>query len=61
MLDKDIASVGLTEKGGFSADMITRLKRDHYIALNSIEKICHVLDCGVDDILDSYRRIEAST
>lgn len=37
----------LMEKGGFSANIITRLKRDNYIALESIEWICHALDCGV--------------
>ena len=42
----------LIEKGGFSANIITRLKRDNYVALDSIEKICYALDCGVDDILE---------
>ena len=40
------------EKGGFSANIITRLKRDNYVALDSIERICYALDCGVDDILE---------
>ena len=29
-----------------------RMKRNQYIALDSIEKICSVLDCQVDDILE---------
>ena len=29
-----------------------QLKRDEYIAMQTIEKICIVLDCGVDDILE---------
>ena len=37
---------------GFSANIVTRLKRNNYVALDSIEKICYVLDCGVDDILE---------
>ena len=28
------------------------MKRNQYIALDSIEKICSVLDCQVDDILE---------
>ena len=40
------------EKGGFSANIITRLKRNNYVALDSIERICCALDCGVDDILE---------
>lgn len=52
MIDKGVTNAELMEKAGFSANIITRLKRDHYVALDSIEKICHALDCGVDDILE---------
>ena len=52
MIDKGITNAELIEKGGFSANIITRLKRDNYVALDSIEKICYALDCGVDDILE---------
>ena len=52
MIDKGMTNAELMEKGGFSANIITRLKRDNYVALDSIEKICYALDCGVDDILE---------
>ena len=52
MIDKGTTNAELMEKGGFSANIITRLKRDNYIALESIERICRALDCGVDDILE---------
>ena len=52
MIDKGRTNAELIEKGGFSANIITRLKRDNYVALDSIEKICYALDCGVDDILE---------
>ncbi|MBQ8418790.1 MAG: helix-turn-helix transcriptional regulator [Clostridia bacterium] len=52
MIDKVMTNAELIEKGGFSANIITRLKRDKYVALDSIEKICYALDCGVDDILE---------
>lgn len=42
----------LMEKGGFSANIITRLKRDNYVVLDSIERICYARDCSVDDILE---------
>lgn len=32
--------------------IITRLKRNGYVSLESIEKICNVLNCGVDEILE---------
>ena len=52
MIDKGVTNAELMAKAGFSANIITRLKRDHYVALDSIEKICYALDCGVDDILE---------
>ena len=52
LIDRGIQTTELTEKAGFSANIITRLKRDQYVSLDSIEKICLALDCTVDDILD---------
>lgn len=33
MIDKGMTNAELIEKGGFSANIITRLKRDNYVAL----------------------------
>ena len=52
MIDKDMTNAQLKSKAGFSANIITRLKNDEYISLESIEKICDVMECGVDNILD---------
>ena len=51
MIDKKISNAQLKEKAGFSANIITRLKRNEYVSIESIEKICRVMECGVDDIL----------
>lgn len=52
LIDKGMTNAELMEKAGFSANIITRIKRDNYISLDSIEKICNALNCGVDDILE---------
>lgn len=52
LIDRGIQSAELTEKAGFSANILTRLRRNQYISLESIEKICLALDCKVDDILE---------
>lgn len=52
LIDRGIPTAALTEKAGFSANILTRLRRDQYVSLDSIEKICFALDCKVDDILD---------
>jgi len=52
LIDKKITNAQLSQQAGFSANIITRLKRDKYVSLESIEKICRVLDCSVDDVLE---------
>lgn len=52
LIDSGMTNTELVEKAGFSANIITRLKRNEYVSLESIEKICIVLNCGVDEILD---------
>ena len=52
LIDKKMTNSQLKEEAGFSANIITRLKRDEYISVESIERICRVLNCGVDDILE---------
>ena len=52
LIAKGMTNAELMEKAGFSANIITRIKRDNYISLDSIEKICKTLNCGVDDILE---------
>jgi len=52
MIEKDITNAKLQQQARFSANIITRLKRNGYISLESIESICRVMDCKVDDILD---------
>ena len=52
LIDKGMTNAELMEKAGFSANIITRLKRNNYVSLDSIEKICYALNCCVDDILE---------
>ena len=52
LIEKDMTNAQLQQQAGFSANIITRLKRNGYISLDSIESICRVLHCGVDDILE---------
>lgn len=52
LIDRDIQTAELTEQAGFSANILTRLRREQYVSMESIEKICLALDCRVDDILE---------
>lgn len=52
LIDRKMTNNQLAIKAGVSLNIITRLKRDQYIAMDTIEKICIALDCTVDDILE---------
>lgn len=52
MIDKRMTNSQLMAKAGFSANIITRLKKNEYISLESIEKLCIAMECSVDDILE---------
>lgn len=52
LIDRRISNSELMDKAGFSANIITRLKKNDYISMESIEKICNALQVGVDEILD---------
>lgn len=52
MIERDMSNAQLMEQTGFSANIITRMKRGSYISLESIERICRAMRCGVDDILE---------
>ena len=52
LIDRKITNAQLAQKAGVSANIITRLKRDQYISMESVERLCVALNCGVDDILE---------
>jgi DNA-binding Xre family transcriptional regulator len=52
LIDKKITNAQLMQRAGLSGNIITRLKREGYISLESVESICRALECGVDDILE---------
>lgn len=58
MNDRKITNVQLKKMAGISANIITRLKRDEYVSIESVEKICTALKCGVDDILEFTDNIQ---
>ena len=52
LIDRDISNAQLQKMAGYSAHITTRLKNNTYVSLESVEKICRVLNCKVDDIVE---------
>lgn len=52
LIDKDISVADLQKQAGYSASISTRLRNNSYVSLESMEKICRVLDCKLDDVVE---------
>ena len=52
LIDREMTPAQLQNEAGYSANISTRLRRDYYVSLESMEKICRVLNCKVDDIIE---------
>ena len=50
--EKGITKYTLIYKLGFSAYTITNLKRNKSITMNTLEKLCAVLECTPNDIVE---------
>lgn len=58
LIDRKITNAQLAKKAGVSANIITRLKNDQYISMESVERLCTALNCGVDEVLEFVERKE---
>ena len=52
MKDRGVTTYTLIYKMGFSAYTITNLKSNKSITMNTLEKLCKVLQCTPNDIVE---------
>lgn len=52
LIDRNMNVAELQKLAGYSANISTRLRNNTYVSLESIEKICRVMNCNMDDILE---------
>lgn len=50
--DRNVKESALASYAGVSRNIMTRIRRNEYISMESIEKLCHALDCRVGDIIE---------
>lgn len=51
MKEKGVTTYALIYKNGISAYTITNLRRNKSITMNTLEKLCQILDCKPNDIV----------
>ncbi|MFZ7034644.1 helix-turn-helix domain-containing protein [Bulleidia extructa] len=52
MIEKDISNQDLMRDAKISANIITKIRRGQYMALDKLESICMALGCTLNDILE---------
>lgn len=55
MIDKKIKKTELAKKAGFSPNTLAKLSKDEYVSLEVLVKICNVLDCKIEDVIEVVR------
>ena len=51
LIERNMSHSSLMREARISANIISKLKNDQYIALDKLESICQALDCTPNDIL----------
>ena len=52
MIDKKLNKTQLSEKAGITTNEMAKMGKDEMVKMETLIKICKVLDCKLDDIVD---------
>lgn len=55
LLKKNVTEYNLIFKQGLSANTIHRMKKGQAITTKTIDELCFILNCGVEDIIEYVR------
>ena len=50
--EKKMKKIEMQRMAGISGNILARMGKNEYISMESVEKICYVLNCRTDDILE---------
>lgn len=60
MIDKKINKTRLRREAGISSNAMANMSKDQPVNVEVLAKICRVLDCTIDDIMDILPDDESS-
>lgn len=50
--EKNMKKIEMQRKAGIRGNILVRMGKNQYISMESVEKICCLLNCRTDDILE---------
>lgn len=60
LIEKGIKKTELREMVGFSSGTLARMGKGQYIEMKHIDKICQILNCEIQDVIEIDRSSEAN-
>ena len=58
LVEKDMNKEDLKRAANITSNIVSRMGKNSYVNLESIEKICLALDCNIDDVVEIYKEKE---
>ena len=55
MKAKGVTQYDLTQKHNISKSLLHRLRKNEGVSMNSINTLCNILDCNIEDIATHYK------
>ena len=53
--EKGITQYELINKHGISAGQLSRMRKNSYISTHTVDILCTILDCNVEDIMSFHK------
>ena len=50
--EKEVSTYALRENYGVNPNTLTRMKHNQYLSMRTVEDLCRILDCRVEDIAE---------
>ena len=52
MIDKNINKTALRQQAGITSYAMAKMGKNQPVNMEVLAKICHVLDCGIEDVVE---------
>lgn len=52
LIDRKMKKIDLQRMAGISGNVLSRLGKDEYVSMESMEKICCLLKCNIGDVME---------
>ena len=49
---QNVSTYALREKWGISPNTLTRMRKNRYLSMRTIEDLCRILDCRIEDVAE---------